>query len=166
MLRKVLFTAVALVLVTACSKKESTETAKSSPKVETTTTKDITKTSEKSTTKTDDKTNNTPLIYIKSYDQFKEIVMADTNRLVVVDMYADWCGPCKTLAPIFSDLAKEYNGKAIFLKVNVDKNRDIAQDFRVQSIPYVVMLKGRKIVSDVTGLNPVAKYKIEIDKNL
>lgn len=58
----------------------------------------------------------------------------------VVDFYADWCGPCKRVAPIMEELAKEYKGKVIFYKVNTDKEREVAGAFGIRSIPSILFI--------------------------
>lgn len=69
----------------------------------------------------------------------------------VVDMYADWCGPCKMMAPIFEEVAKAYEGKVKMGKLNVDKNPETAGKFGVASIPTIVFLKDSREVGRLTG---------------
>ena len=63
------------------------------------------------------------------------------DGVVIVDFFADWCGPCKMLAPIFEEVGNEMEGKAKFIKVNVDEARDIADKFRISTIPTMIVLK-------------------------
>ena len=70
---------------------------------------------------------------------------------VLVDFFAEWCGPCKLLLPIFEELAPEYEGKIKFVKVNVDESPNSAQQFGVLSIPTLVVLKDGKEVDRMTG---------------
>lgn len=103
------------------------------------------------------------VIYINA-DNFNEVVSND--KLVVIDFYADWCGPCKMLAPVIDKLADEYQDKAVIAKCNVDDNNDIASQFQVVSIPTIFFIKDKKIVDKMVGLaNPNAIKNI-IDKNL
>lgn len=70
---------------------------------------------------------------------------------VMVDFYADWCGPCKMLAPLMDELAKEYEGKAKIFKLNVDESMDTAQTYGVMSIPTIIFFKGGKEVDRTVG---------------
>ena len=74
------------------------------------------------------------------------------NGVVLVDFYADWCGPCKMISPILEELAKEYEGKVTIVKVNVDENGDIAGRYGVMSIPNLVLFKN--VVKQVVGFQP------------
>ena len=81
-----------------------------------------------------------------------EVVKADT--LVMVDFFADWCGPCKALTPIVEELAGEYEGKAKIVKLNVDESPETAQKFGVMSIPTLIFFKGGDEVERLTGALP------------
>lgn len=74
------------------------------------------------------------------------------NGLVLVDFYADWCGPCKMLHPILEEAAKEASGKAKFIKVNVDEAQNLAMQYSVTSIPTVVLLKDGQEVDRFIGV--------------
>ena len=76
------------------------------------------------------------------------------NGVVLVDFYADWCGPCKMISPILEELAKEYEGKVTIVKVNVDENGDIAGRYGVMSIPNLVLFKNGDVVKQVVGFQP------------
>lgn len=71
---------------------------------------------------------------------------------VLVDFYADWCGPCRMLAPTLERLATEFSGRASIVKVNVDQEPDLAGEFNVESIPTLVFLSGGKLISRTSGL--------------
>lgn len=86
--------------------------------------------------------------------------------LVVVDFWASWCGPCKMLAPIIDDIAKDYDGKILIGKVNVDEEPSIAEKYEVMSIPTVILFKDGKPVEKSIGLVPKAKLTKMIDENL
>lgn len=70
---------------------------------------------------------------------------------VLVDMYADWCGPCKQLAPVIEELSKEYEGKVKIFKLNVDDNTEVPSKFGVSSIPVLVLLNDGKEVGRMVG---------------
>lgn len=71
---------------------------------------------------------------------------------VLVDFYADWCGPCKAMAPVVDALAQEYEGKAKVGKINTDENQDIAAEYGVMSIPTFIVFKGGKAVKKMIGM--------------
>ena len=77
-----------------------------------------------------------------------------TNLPVVVDFWAEWCDPCKKLGPIVDELAKDYQGKAKILKLNVDENMETAQRFQVMSIHTLIFFKGGKAVDQIVGSVP------------
>ena len=70
---------------------------------------------------------------------------------VIVDFYADWCGPCKAVAPVLEELSKEYDGRLKFVKVDVDANQDLSSDLGIVSIPTLKLYKTGNVVSSVTG---------------
>lgn len=73
---------------------------------------------------------------------------------VLVDFYADWCGPCKTMAPILQQLAAQQQGKLRIIKIDVDKNQAVAQQYRVQSIPTLILFSKGKPVWRQAGVVP------------
>ena len=75
---------------------------------------------------------------------------------VFVDFYADWCGPCRMLAPVLAELSEKYAGKAVFVKVNVDDNEEAAMEHRISSIPNVIAFKDGKAVANQLGFVPEA----------
>ena len=89
-----------------------------------------------------------------------------SNIPVFVDFWAEWCGPCKIVAPVLDELAKEYDGKIKFVKVNVDENPQNAGRFGVQSIPNMKIFKGGSIVDEIIGAAPKEQFKQVLDKNL
>ena len=82
----------------------------------------------------------------------KDFEMEVKEGVSVVDFYADWCGPCKMIAPIFEELSAEL--AANFIKINVDNSQDIAAKFQVASIPTLVILKDGKEVDRIVGFMP------------
>lgn len=97
-------------------------------------------------------------------ERFKEVIQSD--KLVVVDFYADWCMPCRYISLILEKLAKEYNGKAEFYKLNVDENRDIAFEYGIASIPTVLFFRNGKVVGGFIGAMPENAVRAEIEKAL
>ncbi len=76
------------------------------------------------------------------------------DKPALVDFWAVWCGPCKTLTPVIDELAKNYEGKALVGKVNVDEERALAQEYRVFSIPTMFFFKDGKVVKQIVGARP------------
>ena len=89
-----------------------------------------------------------------------------SDKPVLLDFWADWCQPCKMLAPTIDALASEYEGKVKVGKVDVDSNRDTAIKFQVQGIPTVVLLQGGEVVKSWTGALPKQTFTEELDKVL
>lgn len=85
---------------------------------------------------------------------------------VLVDFWADWCGPCKRLAPTIEQLAGEYAGKLTIGKLNVDDNPDTAIKFQIRGIPAVLLFKNGRVVEQVIGLAPKEDFKRVIEKHL
>ena len=91
-------------------------------------------------------------------ENFEEEVMK-SDVPVLIDFYADWCGPCKMMAPVVAELAEEYEGKAKVGKINVDNEQALAEKFGVMSIPSFVVIKNGEVAEQ--GLGAMAKVKLE-----
>lgn len=94
----------------------------------------------------------------------KEVISSD--KLVLVDLYATWCGPCKALAPILEDLEKKYDGKVKAVKINVDDEESLAVRLGVISVPTVVFYKNGKTVASFVGVRSASEIGKIIEKNL
>lgn len=92
---------------------------------------------------------------------FDEILKSD--KPVLVDFWAEWCGPCKMIGPVVEELAGDYEGKAVIGKVNVDENPAVAGKFGIRSIPTLLVFKGGEIVDKQVGAVPkgVLAQKLE-----
>ncbi len=86
------------------------------------------------------------------------------NDVVLVDFYADWCGPCRALHPTLEKLATNFEGKAVISKINVDKNPELSQQFNVRSIPAIFYFKNGKLVGQQVGVQTEAVLSHNINK--
>ena len=84
-------------------------------------------------------------------ESFDEEVLL-SGKTVLVDFYADWCGPCRMMAPVIEELAEEYDGKVKIGKLDVDENSDIAARYGVMSIPTIILFKNGEVFSKSVGL--------------
>lgn len=86
-------------------------------------------------------------------ENFEAEVM-NSDRPVLIDFWAPWCGPCRMLSPTISEIAEEYGDKVKVCKVNVDEQGELASTFGVMSIPTLIVIKEGKVVNSVTGVRP------------
>jgi thioredoxin 1 len=88
------------------------------------------------------------------------------SQLVLVDFWADWCGPCKRLAPTVDELATDYDGRMVVGKLNVDDNPNTAFRYSIRGIPTLLLFKGGEIVEQIVGLADKDSLKKTIDKHV
>lgn len=88
------------------------------------------------------------------------------KKTLVVDFYADWCGPCRMLSPVMEALSEEMDGKATFVKINVDDNPDLAREYSIMSIPCVMVFKDGGLAGKNIGFAPKDAMKEFIEKNI
>ncbi|PRY86555.1 thioredoxin [Mongoliibacter ruber] len=95
---------------------------------------------------------------------FEEIMKSE--QPILVDFWAEWCGPCKMIGPIVEELAGDYDGKAVIGKVDVDSNPAVASQFGIRSIPTLLFFKGGQIVDKQVGAVPKAVLAQKLDAQL
>ena len=98
----------------------------------------------------------------ESFEQ--EVLKADIP--VLVDFWAEWCGPCKMLAPVIEELAKEYSGQIKVGKVNVDENSAIAEKYGIRGIPTIIIFHGGEVEEQMVGVQPKDVLKKKLDSFL
>ena len=89
--------------------------------------------------------------------------LINQSKPILLDFYADWCGPCQTLLPTVDKLSKEYEGSVEIRKVNVDENKELAAKFKVRSIPALFFIKDTEIVDRVNGLTGEGTLRTKLD---
>tara|TARA_B100000530_G_scaffold256607_1_gene170110 strand:+ start:103 stop:423 length:321 start_codon:yes stop_codon:yes gene_type:complete len=96
---------------------------------------------------------------------FKEKVL-EAEKPVLCDFWAEWCGPCKQISPILSELAEDYKEKILIAKVNIDENPEVPSNYGIMSIPTLILFKNGKSVSSQIGLVEKSSLSKWIDENL
>lgn len=89
-----------------------------------------------------------------------------TDKLVVIDFWAEWCGPCKMVGPIIDEIGEDYKDKIVVGKLDVDNNDETTARFSIRNIPTVLFLKNGEVVDKVVGAGPKTMFTDKIDKHL
>ena len=95
-----------------------------------------------------------------------EVEVMQSDKVVLVDFWAAWCGPCRMVGPVIEEISGEYEGKAIVGKVDVDANQEFAAKYGVRNIPTVLVFKNGEVVEKQVGVAPKATYAQKIDAHL
>jgi thioredoxin 1 len=96
---------------------------------------------------------------------FEELVLK-SDKPVLVDFWAEWCGPCRMVGPLVEEISHEYAGKAVVGKVDVDSNPNISMQFGIRNIPTILFFKGGKMVDKVVGAVPKAQMAQKLDAQM
>lgn len=97
-------------------------------------------------------------------ENYNELV--NSGKPMVLDFWAEWCGPCRMVSPIIDELAEEYEGRVLVGKMDVDNNNDIVAEFGVRNIPTVLFIKDGKVMEKQVGAAPKATFVAKIEKLL
>jgi len=95
-------------------------------------------------------------------DNFETEVLG-SDKLTIVDLWAEWCGPCKQMNPVVEQLAQEYEGRAVIGKLNVDDNPKVPMEYNVRGIPTFLFFKNGKLVDRIVGSRPKKDFAEKID---
>lgn len=100
---------------------------------------------------------------LDSVAEFDDLI-AGPERPALIDFWADWCGPCKMVAPVVERLAREYEGRMAFAKLNIDEFPEVSQRYGVKSIPTLIIFRQGKPATRITGFKPEAALRPHIDR--
>ena len=101
-------------------------------------------------------------VAVSDSDFADQVLQSDTP--VLVDFWAEWCGPCRVLGPVIETLSQEYDGKVKVAKVDVDANQQVAMQFGIRSIPTVMLFDKGQIVDTIIGVRPKSDYENSLKK--
>jgi thioredoxin 1 len=113
--------------------------------------------------------NITIKIYVMALEltdaNFQEKVLS-SDKLTVIDFWAEWCGPCRAIGPVIEELSKEYTDRVNVGKVNVDHNPQLSMNYGITSIPAILFIKGGKVVDKLVGAQPKSNFVKKIETHL
>lgn len=104
------------------------------------------------------------IIYVKNTQEFDELLSKE--KLLLVDFWATWCGPCRMLAPVIDQLADQYEGKITVAKVDTDENQELAIRYGIQTIPTVIIFKEGQNVAKEIGVKPLKSFASLIESHI
>ena len=99
-----------------------------------------------------------------SFDE--KVIKASEEKPVLVDFFADWCGPCQVMTPVIDELSKTMGDKAVVGKINVDQSQGVAGKYGIMSIPTIKIFKGGKIVEETAGVQSADNLRVLLEKHI
>ena len=106
---------------------------------------------------------SSPNIVTLTAENFDQEVLKSSTP-VLVDFWAEWCGPCKMVAPILDELATEYDGKVKIGKVNIDDHQSLASEYGIRAIPTLLLFKAGQVADQIVGLRSKRDFKAKLDR--
>ena len=99
-----------------------------------------------------------------SHETFEKLVLEPSlKRPIVLDLWAEWCGPCKIFAPVYEKVSKDYGYEMDFFKLNIDDNPELADKYGIKSIPTVLIFNKSNPIAQISGMIPEDKLRYELD---
>jgi len=103
------------------------------------------------------------IIEVHNVDEFNKIIN-DYDKIIIIDFWAVWCGPCKIFVPVFKKLQEEYQNEFVFVKVNVDEIPSIAQQYRISGIPTTLFIKKGQVLNKIVGATNYDNMKVFLER--
>lgn len=104
------------------------------------------------------------IVKVNTSQKYQQLVNEYSDKIIIIDFWAEWCGPCKSFGPVFEKLQEEYSDEFIFAKVNVDENGDLARRFGITGIPTTAFIRNDNLINKVVGLMNYNSMKNILEK--